>query len=93
MIRPVVNLNGTAGADLLQQLQKAVAATTELKQALRMAAPHGRDYQTAPEGAYGAATATYTMHMRNLEALSDELGAAFSAVCEQLDAKAARWRP
>jgi hypothetical protein len=43
---PVVNLNGTELEQLLQQHWNVLKAARELGNALGMAAPHGRDYQT-----------------------------------------------
>jgi len=50
MIGPVVNLNGTARSDLVDQWKNVVNATDALMQAMFEASPHGRDYQTvSPE--------------------------------------------
>jgi hypothetical protein len=44
VIPPTVNLNGTPGEHLLEQLTEALDALMEAKAALYRAAPHGRDY-------------------------------------------------
>jgi hypothetical protein len=44
---PIVNLNGTELEQLLQQHWNVLKAARALAEALGMASPHGRDYQTA----------------------------------------------
>lgn len=52
---PRVNINGTSRAELIEQQQAVIMATRVLLRALHEALPHGRDYQTAPDGAFAAA--------------------------------------
>ncbi len=49
---PMVNINGTVAGQLLFQQRNVADKLRELKKAYIDAAPHGRDYQTAPEGTY-----------------------------------------
>lgn len=49
---PTVNINGTASSDLRDQQRSVHDAAYALHKALLEACPHGRDYQTAPEGDY-----------------------------------------
>jgi hypothetical protein len=46
-IAPTVNLNGTSGPVLLEQVLTAREAVLDAFRALQAAAPNGRDYQTA----------------------------------------------
>jgi hypothetical protein len=47
---PIVNLNGTELEQLLKQHHQVLVACRNLADKLGMAAPHGRDYQTSPDG-------------------------------------------
>lgn len=49
---PTINLNGTDAKDLLQQNVDVLTALEALREAMAKAAPHGRDYQTMPDGSY-----------------------------------------
>lgn len=50
MIYPTVNLNGTSREALVKQQRDIQQAFLNLKDAIRAAWPHGRDYQTHPDG-------------------------------------------
>ncbi len=52
---PIVNLNGSAARDLTDQQRKIADAAYDLITALCEATPHGRDYQTSPQGDFEAA--------------------------------------
>lgn len=41
---PIINLNGTAAAELIRQHQEAAEAVNAAYDKLQQAAPHGRDY-------------------------------------------------
>lgn len=47
---PYVNLNGASRESLIEAHMAVIKAARDLRQALANAAPHGRDYQTAPDG-------------------------------------------
>ena len=47
---PQVNLNGTSKESLMEQVRNAADACYNLQAQLADMRPHGRDYQTAPEG-------------------------------------------
>jgi uncharacterized Ntn-hydrolase superfamily protein len=42
---PTLNLNGTSGAELLEQVNAVLAALRDTHKAMADAGPHGRDYQ------------------------------------------------
>jgi hypothetical protein len=46
---PTVNLNGSSAHELLEQQLHVLRAIDALWEVMRVAAPHGRDYQLAPE--------------------------------------------
>jgi hypothetical protein len=46
---PTVNLNGSSASELLYQQLQVLRAIDALWEVMRVAAPHGRDYQLAPE--------------------------------------------
>lgn len=46
---PTVNLNGSSAHELLEQQLHVLRAVDALWEVMRVAAPHGRDYQYAPE--------------------------------------------
>jgi hypothetical protein len=70
---PIVNLNGTSGAELAEQCKAAWAALQDALQALQGMAPHGRDYQTAGPATYSVALAQHEDHVRKLESVKAEI--------------------
>ena len=46
---PTVNMNGSSAHELLDQQLRVLRAVDALWEVMRVAAPHGRDYQLAPE--------------------------------------------
>jgi len=59
---PLVNLNGSDPKILVAQHYRVYRAAMDLEEALAAAAPHGRDFQTAPEK-YADARAAWTAHV------------------------------
>ncbi len=49
LIAPTVNMNGTSKQELLKQLRDVSRAIHEAVDMMRVAAPHGLDYQIGPE--------------------------------------------
>jgi hypothetical protein len=47
---PAININGTARSDLLEQHMNARRLLSKAIEGLQECAPHGRDYQTLPDG-------------------------------------------
>lgn len=52
LVGPRANLNGTSKKELLDQYSKALSALLAAQEALAQMSPHGRDYQTLPDGQY-----------------------------------------
>jgi|TARA_R110000765_G_scaffold351331_1_gene441317 hypothetical protein len=70
---PIVNLNGTSKDALMEQVGDARSAIDDALKALALATPHGRDYQTASEGAYALAAAQHRDRVAALTVVSDDL--------------------
>ena len=68
---PIINLNGTNGKELLEKLEGAEVCLRQAIMALGDMAPHGRDYQVSPEGAFQLATIE---HSNRMTALKEVLG-------------------
>jgi len=72
-VSPIVNMNGTSQEVLLEQVMAAKEAVAIAMKALAEATPHGRDYQTAPAGAYKVARAQHSMRMCKMDEVYKEL--------------------
>lgn len=71
---PTVHLNGTSKAELVKQLRDAAKAIRAAKDALALAAPHGRDYYVqADPDALGNATRQYEARQAKLTDVHIEL--------------------
>ena len=70
---PVVNLNGTSKDALVGQVCNVRSAIDNALKALALATPHGRDYQTASDGAYALAAAQHRDRVAALTVVSDDL--------------------
>ena len=82
MILPTVHLNGTAKDDLVGTLVEASTRLNDAYAAIRLTAPHGRDYY--PQGPDALHTATQ-QHMKRLATL-DSLIAEVDETALQIDA-------
>lgn len=67
---PLVHLNGTAKNDLLEQNEEAESALSRAIEAVKMAAPHGRDY---PLGDYATARMQHESRMQRLLTVRQEI--------------------
>jgi hypothetical protein len=70
MVYPTIHLNGTSKDRLLEDIEKAYAAINDAQQALRNAAPNGRDYY--PQGPDVICTAL-NEHLARQQKLQDVL--------------------
>lgn len=73
VIPPTININGTSGQNLLDQATNAGEALREAFRTLQDMAPNGRDYQTAPVGAYETARSQHNSRMSRLDDISKEI--------------------
>lgn len=77
---PVLNLNGSSREALFGQLEAAYLAGAAFADRLAECAPHGRDYQTAPVGAYIKAREEHEARMRGVRDLLDQIESLVSSL-------------
>lgn len=80
---PVVHLNGTSGAELMAQLERAVCAAREAEKAMAEAAPNARDYYVRP-GTFEVAVAQHWARVRKVEEARAELERVWEGVADQV---------
>lgn len=64
LITPRVNLNGTSKEDLVRQYTRVMRHLDETLGLMGEATPHGRDFQTFPDGAMLTTSARAAWHDR-----------------------------
>ena len=82
MIVPTVHSNGTAGAELLDQLCDAGAAVQAAMEAHAKAAPNGRDYYPQGPQALPAAIEAWATRQAALDLVYRELATLAEAVAD-----------
>lgn len=70
---PRVNINGTGKQQLIETLKDAHQTLSDAIDVLGQTAPHGRDYQTLPEGMYTRAREDYEKRIAMLVRVRDEI--------------------
>ena len=70
---PYLNINGDTAATLVDDRLATVKALQVAIECLGAQYPHGRNYQTAPAGAYDAARKLHEEQMNALRALSAQV--------------------
>lgn len=73
IMHPVVNNNGTTKMQLVEQRLTVVNAIEAAMKALQEMKPHGRDYQTAPEGRYEEDRTIWNNRFATLDTLRNSL--------------------
>ena len=73
VIKPTINLNGTAPRVLLDQHLKAIDTLRCAISTLQSAEPSARDYQAAPIGTFTAAMEEHRDRLRRLRTVMGEL--------------------
>ena len=73
MMVPTIHLNGTSKEELLEQLQNAYTACTDLVSALSRAYPHGRDYYPQGDAAIYKAQDEANDRVRRVRSVQNEL--------------------
>lgn len=68
---PVINLNGTSAGALLEQANEVKSYLINAQAAMRLARPHGRDYQTAEAGAFELARVQFKVQEGSLQRVVD----------------------
>jgi len=89
---PQLNMNGTSGSELLDQLKGALTAIRAAREAVAKTIPHGRDYQTLNVEAYSTARDEHYARCRALAAVQQDLEELAGNVCEQHYARQKRDR-
>jgi hypothetical protein len=89
-MKPTIHLNGTNGHVLLEQTTDVMNKVTVALNALRAAAPNGRDYYTQGPGAIDAATAEHNARVDKLLDVLRELNEIALSICDQNDARRSR---
>jgi len=70
---PTVHLNGTAQAELIEQLSVAAVAVSEAMRALNNASPNGRDYYPQGPAAITKALADHSARIKAMDDIHAEL--------------------
>jgi len=84
---PVINLNGTSGEALMQELRTAGEAVREAIEAVGNMTVHGRDFQTVGPDVYRQARIEQTARLEKLRSVLDEIRSLQEAVYEQVEAR------
>jgi hypothetical protein len=82
---PHINLNGTAPAVLLEDHLTAIATLRSAISTLQAAAPHSRDFQTAPQGTYNKAYQEHRDRLARLEIVMGDLEAIAEHISDHID--------
>lgn len=80
---PTVHLNGTSKDALIEQNTAALKALQSAIKALRMAAPHGRDFYVQKDGAFQEAVRLHHARLASLVAVEADLTALVSGIYRQ----------
>lgn len=81
---PTINLNGSHGPALLEDVMNAHDAVGAAIAAAQKTSPNGRDYQTAPKGAFEAARAEHICRLTRLNDIVQEFEALAIAIQGQI---------
>ena len=85
MMTPTLHLNGTAGADLQDQVTDAMLALSDAINALQAAGPNGRDYYVQRDvTAFAQAQQQHEDRLARLEAVQADLVAIAEAIHAQM---------
>lgn len=84
---PQININGTSGTELLEQIEEARVKVQEAREAVGEAVPNGRDYQTLPLEAYSQARVEHRARLQALSQVENELAAISRNIAEQIETR------
>lgn len=90
IILPIIHLNGTSAAELLDQRGETIEAIHAAGRALAAMGPNGRDYYPQP-GLMDKAVAQHARRLKILKELADEIESEMMAI-EDLRAERERGR-
>lgn len=81
---PQVNLNGTSGDALLAQYRDTLDKLRVALQSMCENCPHGRDYQTLPNGAHDTALSEHRVRVARVQLVYEEIETLAIGVCDQV---------
>jgi hypothetical protein len=84
VVGPNVNLNGTRGKDLMDQILDAGHAVRKAMDVLSEAAPNGRDYLPQGAGEYPIAAKQHADRLARIKSVYDELQDVAELIADQL---------
>lgn len=84
---PVLNLNGSNGYALHDQLITAWDQLQKAREAIANVTVHGRDFQTQPHGSWHKAYAEKSLVLRQLDDANEWVEANLNSVRDQLSAR------
>ena len=84
---PVLNLNGSDGKDLLDQLCTAWDQLQKAREAIASVTVHGRDFQTHPNGTWLRAHSEKLEALHQLDDANEWVEANLNSVRDQLSAR------
>ncbi len=87
IIKPTIHLNGTDRETLRLLYDNAFRAVVNAMEALRLAAPNGRDYYPQGAGVINRAIDQHRDRLRRLDTVAEELTALIEHVSEHGGAK------
>lgn len=80
---PQINMNGSSKESLMTQVLAAADACHNLLSVLAEMRPHGRDYQTAPEGSYTKAREEAQQRELKVQSVYDDLNTIYQQLLMQ----------
>jgi hypothetical protein len=90
MTKPTIHLNGTSSDDLFAQVCVVLEALRWARDAMRRAAPHGRDYYIQGDQAFNNANGEHVARLDKLTDIMREYEAMAEYIADERDAREAR---
>lgn len=92
VIAPTIHLNGTSGADLIDQNREVFDALQIVLKKMREATPHGRDYYVQGPEAYATARREFEARYAQVQLVADTYEEILIQVLDQQNEREARKR-
>lgn len=89
---PLVHLNGTSGNELLEQNNKVIDAVRSLLEALKNAAPNGRDYYIKNIESFRCAQSEHRDRVERINSVLVELEKIKDGIYDQIQLRQTRQR-
>jgi hypothetical protein len=84
---PVLNLNGSNGKDLYEELKTASDQLQKAREAVASVTVHGRDFQTQPDGTWIKAFSQKNAALFHLDDANEWIEANLNSVRDQLSVR------